>query len=204
MGAAPFPSRVIVSYAPGKEDGLRHDEVGQMTEALIIMRERGRRAKEAERARSFEQEQREQRAGQIDSRCRTFDGQVGTSLASAGCDGSAPTLAADQQPQPLAVDSRDPGAAQGKSAPETFMGNPVPGITRTVKATSAPLADAGVTIGQLGQPAAFTINGATSSARTEVIMGNILSAGLGQAPARAVRNLLKGRFAGGGNDIARE
>jgi hypothetical protein len=103
-------------------------------------------------------------------------GIIGTILASAGCDGSAPTLAADQQPQPLAVDSRDPGAAQGKSAPETFMGNPVPGITKTVKATSAPLADAGVTIGQLGQPAAFTISGATSSARTEVIKGNIRQA----------------------------
>jgi len=103
-------------------------------------------------------------------------GIIGTILAGAGCDGSAPTLPANQQPQPLAVDSRDPGAAQGKSAPETFMGNPVPGFTKTVKATSAPLADAGVTIGQLGQAAAFTISGATSSARTEVIKGNIRQA----------------------------
>jgi methyl-accepting chemotaxis protein len=60
----------------------RHDEVGQMTEALIVMRDRGRRAKEQERARSREQEERAQRAGQIDNRCRSFDGQVGTSLAS--------------------------------------------------------------------------------------------------------------------------
>jgi methyl-accepting chemotaxis protein len=60
----------------------RHDEVGRMTEALIVLRENGRRAQEEERARSHEQEERVQRAGQIDSRCRTFDGQVGTTLAS--------------------------------------------------------------------------------------------------------------------------
>jgi methyl-accepting chemotaxis protein len=60
----------------------RHDEVGRMTEALIILRENGRRAKAEERARSREQEERVQRAGQIDSRCRSFDGQVGTTLAS--------------------------------------------------------------------------------------------------------------------------
>jgi methyl-accepting chemotaxis protein len=60
----------------------RRDEVGRMTEALIVLRENGRRAKEEEQGRSREQEERVQRAGQIDSRCRTFDGQVGTSLAS--------------------------------------------------------------------------------------------------------------------------
>lgn len=103
-------------------------------------------------------------------------GIIGTILAAAGCDGSAPTLASDQQPQPLTVDSRDAGAAQGKSEPETFMGNPLPGITKTAQATGAPLADAGVTIGQQGQPAAFTISGATSSARTEIVKGNIRQA----------------------------
>jgi methyl-accepting chemotaxis protein len=60
----------------------RHDEVGRMTEALIILRENGRRAKEQEQARSREQEEQVRRAGQIDSRCRTFDGQVGTTLGS--------------------------------------------------------------------------------------------------------------------------
>lgn len=103
-------------------------------------------------------------------------GIIGTILAAAGCSGGAPTLPADQQPQPLAVDSRDPGAANGKTAPETVMGNPIPGITKSAKASSAPLADAGVTIGQLGQPAAFTISGATSSARTEIVKGNVRQA----------------------------
>ncbi|MBV8693638.1 MAG: hypothetical protein JOZ37_12780 [Actinobacteria bacterium] len=103
-------------------------------------------------------------------------GIIGTILAAAGCDGSAPTLASDQQPQPLALDSRDQGAANGKTEPETVMGSPLPFITKSAKASSAPLADAGVQITQLGQPAAFTISGATSSARTEIIKGNIRQA----------------------------
>jgi hypothetical protein len=103
-------------------------------------------------------------------------GIIGTILAGAGCDGSAPTLPASQQPKPLTLDSRDQGAAEGKSEPETISGNPIPGVTKAVKASSAPLADAEVTFASLGQPAAFTINGARSSARTEVIKGNIRQA----------------------------
>ena len=99
-------------------------------------------------------------------------GIIGTLLAAQGCSGGAPTLPADKQPQPLALDSRDPGAAQGKSEPETVYGNPIPGITKTAKASSAPLADADVVVASLGQPAAFTISGAHSSAHTEIINGN--------------------------------
>src|SRR5690348_6940649 len=63
-------------------------------------------------------------------------GIIGTILAAAGCDGSAPTLASDQQPQPLALDSRDQGAANGKTEPETVMGSPLPFITKSAKASS--------------------------------------------------------------------
>ena len=102
-------------------------------------------------------------------------GIIGTILAAAGCDGGAPTLPSSQQPQPLTVDSRDAGAADGKTEPETVNGSPVPGITKQAKA-SAPLADAQVTFASLGQPAAFTITGAHSSAHTEIIKGNIRQA----------------------------
>ncbi len=43
-------------------------------------------------------------------------GTIGTTLAAEGCDGGAPTLPADKQPQPLVVDSRDPGAVNGRTA----------------------------------------------------------------------------------------
>ena len=48
-------------------------------------------------------------------------GVIGTSLAAPGCDGGAPAMPADKQPQPLQVDSRDPSAAQGKQEDESAL-----------------------------------------------------------------------------------
>src|SRR5438067_1259292 len=69
-------------------------------------------------------------------------GIIGSLLAAQQCDGSKPTLPADQQPQPLQADSRDSDASAGKSSPETFNKSPVPGTTKFVKATPTPLAQA--------------------------------------------------------------
>jgi hypothetical protein len=96
-------------------------------------------------------------------------GIIGTTLAGAGCDGGAPTYPADQQPQPLIVDSRDPGAAAGKTAPETVSGNALPVFTKSVKATPQPMGDATSLSAPIGQAGVFLITGAQSNARTEVV-----------------------------------
>src|SRR5205085_7726721 len=61
-------------------------------------------------------------------------GIIGTTLAAEGCDGGAPTLPADQQPQALRADSRDPDAGTQKSQEEKYA----PVITKMVKANSSP------------------------------------------------------------------
>ncbi|MEY2567612.1 MAG: hypothetical protein QOE35_2141 [Actinomycetota bacterium] len=98
-------------------------------------------------------------------------GIIGTTLAGAGCDGSAPSFPADQQPQPLSVDSRDPDAAAGKSGPETISGNPVPVFTKIAKATPQPLGEASALVASVGQAGALVVSGAQSSAKTEVVDG---------------------------------
>jgi hypothetical protein len=55
-------------------------------------------------------------------------------------------------------------------------GSPVPGITKQAMASAAPLADAQVTYASQGQPGLFTITGAHSSARSEIIKGNVRQA----------------------------
>ncbi|MDR3436073.1 methyl-accepting chemotaxis protein [Telmatospirillum sp.] len=61
----------------------RGDEIGQMSEALTVLRENGRRAKEAADVRAREQEEQVQRAQAMEGLCRQFDGQVGRNLTSA-------------------------------------------------------------------------------------------------------------------------
>ncbi|MFL6113252.1 MAG: hypothetical protein ACJ786_18115, partial [Catenulispora sp.] len=99
-------------------------------------------------------------------------GIIGTLLAAAGCDGGAPTLPADQQPQPLQADSRDPAANQGISRQETLNKSPIPVINMHVKATPEPLGEAGTDYGGLTQAGLFNVSGAQSSAVTHVINGN--------------------------------
>src|SRR5688500_863579 len=91
-------------------------------------------------------------------------GIIGTTLAGEPCDGGEPTFAADRQPQPLAADSREPDAAAGKSAPETFDKNPIPGFTKTVRATADPLSEATTPGVPLGQAGALEIAGVRADA----------------------------------------
>lgn len=64
-------------------------------------------------------------------------GQIGGTLAAEGCDGGDPTLPKESQPQPIRIDSREEGAAEGRSEPDLNGG-----ATRFVRATPAPFAEA--------------------------------------------------------------
>ncbi|MDR3539251.1 MAG: methyl-accepting chemotaxis protein [Acetobacteraceae bacterium] len=58
------------------------DEIGRMTQALLVLRENGRRHEAAIEARAAEQADIARRATMVTALCHGFDGQVGTSLAS--------------------------------------------------------------------------------------------------------------------------
>jgi hypothetical protein len=96
-------------------------------------------------------------------------GIIGTVLAGEGCDGGDPTWPAEDQPQPLAVDSREPDAAAGKSGPEVVQGQTLPAFQKTVRATADPLAEAITLTAPLGQPGAVEVAGARSDAVTKTI-----------------------------------
>jgi hypothetical protein len=102
-------------------------------------------------------------------------GIIGTILAGEGCQNPGetepgdPTWPAEDQPQPLAVDSREDGAAQGKSGPETAQGMEIPLFSKTVRATADPLAEASTLTAPLGQPGAVSVAGGRSDAITRTV-----------------------------------
>jgi len=98
-------------------------------------------------------------------------GIVGTLLGAAGCDGSKPTLPSDQQPQPLLADSRDPQANAGVSAQETVDKQPIPAITKSVRATPQPLAQADAYYAPVSAPGLIQLQGAHASALTDLVGG---------------------------------
>ena len=98
-------------------------------------------------------------------------GIIGTLLAAAGCDGSKPTLPADQQPQPLLADSRDEQANAGMSSQETIDKQPIPGITKSVKATPQPFAQADTYYAPISAPGLIQLQGTHSSAVADLVGG---------------------------------
>lgn len=64
-------------------------------------------------------------------------GVIGVTLGAPGCDGGDPTLPKEQQPQPVRTQS----GAEGADAGITSQDPVVPGINRTVRATTAPFAE---------------------------------------------------------------
>jgi hypothetical protein len=99
-------------------------------------------------------------------------GIIGSNLSGAQCDGAKPTLPADQQPQPVTADSRDPASASGKSAQEQINKQAIPAITMTAKATPTPLAQADTYYAPLAAPGLIEVQGAHSSALADLLHGN--------------------------------
>jgi hypothetical protein len=94
-------------------------------------------------------------------------GIIGSTLAGEGCDGGAPTMPADQQPQPLRADSRTTtGGTQTEN--EKY----VPAISKSVLANATPYSEANTTTAPLsGTGALASIAGAHSRAVTQVTKG---------------------------------
>ena len=96
-------------------------------------------------------------------------GVIGTTLAGEGCDGGEPTLPAEQQPQPLVADSREPDAAGGKSAPEAIAGITLPAIQKVARATSEPMGEATTLSAPVGRAGVVEVAGARSNALVSVV-----------------------------------
>ena len=94
-------------------------------------------------------------------------GIIGTTMAAEGCDGGAPTLTADKQPQGLRADSRQAGDDKGKTEQEQWA----PMITKSARADSTPSSEADTTSFPLGDGKTLTMNGAHSKAATRLVDG---------------------------------
>lgn len=98
-------------------------------------------------------------------------GVIGVTLAGEGCEGADPTLAEEDQPQPVIVASDDEGAEQGKTASEAGGA-----ITMSAKATKAPFAEATTTVAPLGDATVALISGGVSTASSGVVAPGVREA----------------------------
>ena len=114
---------------------------------------------------------------------RSLDlGVVGTTLAGEGCDGGDPTLAREDQPQPLVARSGEDGAAEGKTETEN-------GVEKRASADNSPLATSVATTAATGDAAAVLIG----STRSETSSGIVDGARV----ARAITDVSEIRIGGG-------
>jgi hypothetical protein len=90
-------------------------------------------------------------------------GVIGVTLAGEGCDGADPTLAEEDQPQPVTASSDDPEAANGNTGKEAEA------ITMLARATKAPFAEAVTTVAPVGEPGVALISGAKTTATSGVV-----------------------------------
>ena len=96
---------------------------------------------------------------------RSLDlGVIGTTLAGEGCDGGDPTLAKEDQPQPLVVRSSEEGAADGRTETEN-------GVKKSAKASSTPLANAVAVTAAAGEAGAVEIGSTRSETFSGIIDG---------------------------------
>jgi hypothetical protein len=98
-------------------------------------------------------------------------GVIGVTLAGEGCEGAPPTLAEEDQPQPLLVSSDDEGAEAGKSATEAEGA-----ITMEAAASKRPFAEAVTKVAPVGEPGVALITGGTSYASSGVVADGVREA----------------------------
>jgi hypothetical protein len=91
-------------------------------------------------------------------------GVIGTTLAAEACDGGEPTMPKEDQPQALRIESTEEGADSGRSGQDPK----VPGVDRSVRATTSPYAEALTSSGNLDIPGVLSIQGARSFASSGV------------------------------------
>ena len=93
-------------------------------------------------------------------------GVIGVTLAGEGCDGGDPTLAEEDQPQPVIARSGDQGADQGYKESERGV------IDKFAKATTAPFAEAITTIAPMGDPKTAYVSGGRVTSHSGIVNGN--------------------------------
>ena len=93
-------------------------------------------------------------------------GVIGVTLAGEGCDGGDPTLAAEDQPQPVIARSGEKGADQGYT--ETEKSAP---IEKFAKATTAPYAEAHTIIAPSGDEESAFISGGRTFTSSGIVGG---------------------------------
>lgn len=98
-------------------------------------------------------------------------GVIGSTLAGEGCDGSDPTLAADEQPQPLQVDSREEGASEFKTESEGNFPGGSASFTKQARATTAPLAEAITTTAPFGIAGVMEVGGGVAHSTSGLVDG---------------------------------
>ena len=91
-------------------------------------------------------------------------GTIGTSAAAYGCDGSAPPLPEDQQPQPLIADTRTPNQPQQAEQDETFA----PGFHKSVSVSNDPSAKAVTTTAPFGVATVVSVGGGIATSTSGV------------------------------------
>lgn len=94
-------------------------------------------------------------------------GVIGVTLAAPGCSGGDPTLPKEQQPQPVRTDSSTEGADAGFTSQDPI----VPGVDRTVRATTAPFAETTTESQGLDIPGVLTV-GPTIARATSGVFGD--------------------------------
>lgn len=109
-------------------------------------------------------------------------GVIGTTLAGEGCSGGDPTLAKEDQPQPLEARSNAEGAGQEQVETEN-------GVEKRVVATEEPYARAVATTAAAGEPAVLQIGASQSTTESGIVDGARL--------ARATTEVGRIAFAGG-------
>jgi hypothetical protein len=97
-------------------------------------------------------------------------GVIGVTLAGEGCEGDDPTLPAEAQPQPVIVNSDDPGAEAGRT--ET-IGEV---ISMTARAARTPLSEAITTVAPLGDRAGVYVSAGTATASSGVVSEGVREA----------------------------
>jgi hypothetical protein len=94
-------------------------------------------------------------------------GVIGVTLAGEGCDGGDPTLAAEDQPQPLVARSGEKGADKGYTEPEKSAP-----IEKFAKATTTPFAEAHTIIAPSGDPESAYLSGGRTFTSSGIVGGN--------------------------------
>jgi hypothetical protein len=95
-------------------------------------------------------------------------GTIGTSLASQGCDGSAPSVPDDKQPHAIVADTRNPDSPQTVGPEDEPT---APGFKKFVEVKADPYAHSITDVAPFGVPATVSFGGGESESHSGIVNG---------------------------------